>query len=89
MQTTLDCPATSSVAIDVEPRNTTLIISDAHIDYLYEHFSSERSIDKQIEKHLAEEEIEKVELLEKDRFNRSYERNEPKPTEYIRVGKKR
>ena len=89
MQTTLDCNTTSTVEVNVDAvRNSTLDYSEEHIDYLYEHFSSERCIQGQIEKHLEEEENEKLDILRGDEFNRSYEKNSFKPVEYIRVGKR-
>ena len=89
MQTTLDCNNTSSVQVTVDAvRNSTLSYTDEHLDYLYEHFSSERSIQRQIEKKLEDEENERNDILDMDAFNRSYEKGSYKPVEYIRVGKK-
>lgn len=88
MQTTLDCNTTSTVQVNVDAvRNSTLNYSEEHIDYLYE-TSFERSIQKQIERKLEDEENERNDILDMDAFNRTYEKDSYKPVEYIRVGKK-
>ena len=85
MQTTLDF-TNPSVAIDVEPKNSTLEMSDEHIEHLWEH-SSEGIIAYQIEQHLAEEEGEAVEI--KRRYEEFLKHEKPsKSQEYIRVGKR-
>lgn len=89
MQTTLDCNTTSTVQVNVDAvRNSTLKYTEEHIDYLYE-TSFERSIQKQIERKLEDEENERNDILDMDAFNRTYEKDSSyKPVEYIRVGKK-
>lgn len=88
MQTTLDCTAPAS-AVNVEAQNSTLLLNDAHIEYIYAH-SFEGMLKKQIEQHLEEEENHQKDIREEFEYLQQFDEFKPKqkPTEYIRVGKR-
>lgn len=83
MQTTLDCNNPSS-PVKVETRNWT----DEYIDYLWKS-SPEGITAHQIEQHIQEEKKEIEEIKEEFEYLQQFPefRPQPKPQEYIRVGK--
>ena len=87
MQTTLDCPATSS-AIKVE--KPTFNYTDEHINYLYNR-SSEGILAQNIKGKLAEEQKQTDELKEEFEYLQQFKEFRPKrkPQKFIRIGGKR
>ena len=83
MQTTLDCNV-PPVDVDVTAKNTT-ILSDEHIEYLYQS-SIEGIIANIIEQKLQEERNEADEIRRRYEDFKTYEKPQNKP-QYIRVGK--
>ena len=62
-----------------------LILNDAHMDYLYEHFSQEGILEHQIQEHLLEEKAE-TEYWKK-RYDDFVESSpQPSKSQYLRVG---
>ena len=84
MQTTLDCVKPSVPEVTVESTNST-ILTDEHIDYLYEQ-SPHRILERQVEKHLEDIENEEIEIRRRYEDFLKYEKPS-KSQEYIRVGK--
>lgn len=75
MQTTLDCPANSSITF-----------SDEYLEYLYRN-SSEGMLDIQIEQKLLEEKKETDEIQRRYKEFQQYD-TPKKSQKYIRVGKR-
>lgn len=76
--------SSTSARVEVQSSNSSRL-SEAHINYLIEHFSPEFLLQKQIEDKLSEEKAEMDDIQARYREFSQYDDSPKSRTEYIRV----
>ena len=91
MQTTLDCNKNPTSLINVEAKNSTLEMSDEHIEHLYQTSSMEEAMQYRIEQHIEEERNKTEEYKEEFEYLQQFPEFRPqtrKPQKFTRVGRR-